>query len=113
MGLGGQHHAPATLPPVKTRYSLYRRLGGPQGRSGLVRKISPPTGIRSPDRPARGESLYRLSYPDHAMVKEWLDFGYYGYYGLVRLQPCSVCVICLHALKILATDTLISLVKRN
>jgi hypothetical protein len=23
-----------------------------------------PTGIRSPDRPARNESLYRLSYPD-------------------------------------------------
>ena len=30
-----------TLPPGKTRYPLYRRLGGPQGRSGQVRKISP------------------------------------------------------------------------
>ena len=30
------------LPPGKTRYPLYRRLGGPQGRSGQVRKISPP-----------------------------------------------------------------------
>jgi hypothetical protein len=30
------------LPPGKTRYPLYRRLGGPQGRSGLLRKISPP-----------------------------------------------------------------------
>jgi hypothetical protein len=28
-------------PPATTRYSLYRRLGGPQGRSGRVRKISP------------------------------------------------------------------------
>ena len=36
---------------------------GPQGRSGRVRKISPHTGIRSPDRPSRSESLYRLSYP--------------------------------------------------
>ena len=27
--------------PGKTRYPLYRRLGGPQGRSGQVRKISP------------------------------------------------------------------------
>jgi hypothetical protein len=44
------------------RYPLYRRLGGPQGRSGRVRKISPPTGIRSPDRPVRSQSLYRLSY---------------------------------------------------
>jgi hypothetical protein len=40
-GVGGQHHAPAALPPGKTRYSLYRRLGEPQGRSGRVRKISP------------------------------------------------------------------------
>ena len=53
MWVGGQRHAPAVLPPGKTRYPLYRRLGGPQGRSGQVRKISPPTGIRSPDRPAR------------------------------------------------------------
>ena len=62
MGVGGQRHAPAALPPGKTRYPLYRRLDGPQGRSGRVRKISPPTGIRSPDRPARSESKYRLSY---------------------------------------------------
>ena len=45
-----------------SRYPLYRRLGGPQGRSGQVQKISPPTGIRSPDRPGRSQSLYRLSY---------------------------------------------------
>jgi hypothetical protein len=62
-GVGGQHHAPAALPLGKTRYPLYRRLGGPQDRSGRVRKISPPTGIRSPDRPVRSQSLYRLSYP--------------------------------------------------
>ena len=35
---------------------------GPQDRSGQVREISSPTGIRSPDRPACSESLYRLSY---------------------------------------------------
>ena len=40
--MGGQPHASAALPPGKTRYPLYRRLGGPQGRSGRVRKISPP-----------------------------------------------------------------------
>ena len=45
MGVGGQHHAPAALPPGKTRYPLYRRLGGPQGRSGRVRKISSPPGF--------------------------------------------------------------------
>ena len=45
MGVGGQHHASAALTPGKTHYPLYRRLGGPQGRSGRVRKISPPTGF--------------------------------------------------------------------
>jgi len=45
-----------TLPPGKTRYPLYRRLDGPQGRS-IWDSI--------PDRPARSQSLYRLSYPAH------------------------------------------------
>ena len=45
MGMGNQRHAPAALPPGKTRYPLYRRLSGPQGRSGRVRKISPPPGF--------------------------------------------------------------------
>ena len=36
-------------------------------RAGLDRcgKSRPPTGIRSPDRPARSQSLYRLSYTAH------------------------------------------------
>jgi hypothetical protein len=42
MGVGVQRHAPAALPPGKTQYPLYRRLGGPQERSGRVLKISPP-----------------------------------------------------------------------
>jgi hypothetical protein len=43
MGVGGQRHAQAVLPPGKgTRYPLYRRLGGPQALSGQVLKISPP-----------------------------------------------------------------------
>ena len=40
-GEGSASRPGSTLPPGKTRYPLYRRLGGPQGRSGLVRKISP------------------------------------------------------------------------
>jgi hypothetical protein len=57
--VSGQRHAPATLPSGKeARYPLYRRLGGPQGRSTRVRNISPPTKGRSPDRAARSESLH-------------------------------------------------------
>jgi hypothetical protein len=40
-GVGGQRHGPAALPPGKTRYQLYGRLGGPQGRSGRVRTVKP------------------------------------------------------------------------
>jgi hypothetical protein len=51
-------------PGKETLYPLYRRLGGPQGRSKRVRKMfPPPSGIRSPNHPARSESLYQLSYP--------------------------------------------------
>jgi hypothetical protein len=49
-------------PGEETQYTLYRRLGGPQGRSGRVWKISSPTGCRSADRPARSESQYQLLY---------------------------------------------------
>ena len=45
MWVGGQRHVPAALPPGKTRYPLYRRLGGSQGRSGRMRKILPPPGF--------------------------------------------------------------------
>jgi hypothetical protein len=58
MGVGGQHQAPAALTPGKTGYSLYMRLGETPG-AGLDGR-----GIRSPDHPARSESLYRLSYPE-------------------------------------------------
>jgi hypothetical protein len=36
---------PGHFTPGKTRYPFYSRLGGPQGRSGRVRKISPATGF--------------------------------------------------------------------
>ena len=53
--VGGKRYAPAALPPGMTRYA-----------SGMVRTGAEnfaPTGIRSQDRPARSESLYRFSYP--------------------------------------------------
>jgi hypothetical protein len=45
MGVGGQLHAPAALPPRMIRYPLYRRLGRPQGRCGRDLNISPPSGF--------------------------------------------------------------------
>jgi len=56
-----------TLPPGKTRYPLYRRLGGLQGRSGWAEK-SRPHRYSIPDRPARSQLLYWLSYPAHNYI---------------------------------------------
>jgi hypothetical protein len=36
---------PGRFTPGKTRYPLYRRLGGPEGWSGRVRKTLPPPGF--------------------------------------------------------------------
>jgi len=54
MGVGGQRHAPAALPPGKTRYPLYRRMVGSQGRSGRMRNIWPPhrDSVPGPSSPA-------------------------------------------------------------
>jgi len=53
-----------TLPPEKTRYPSYRRLGGPQGRSGRAENLVS-TGIRSRIVQPVAQSLYRLSYRTH------------------------------------------------
>jgi len=66
MRMVGQRHVPATLPPPpgqETLYPLYKRLGGVQGRSERVRKISPPPGF-DPRTVNPVVSLYRLRYLD-------------------------------------------------
>ena len=50
----------AALPPEREPVHIVQEAGW---ATVAVRIISPPTGIRSPDRPARSESLYRLSDP--------------------------------------------------
>ena len=44
-GSGWSTPRPGRFTPLKEPVSLYRRLGGPQSRSGQVRKISPPPGF--------------------------------------------------------------------
>ena len=44
-GEGSLSRLNRSLPPGKTRYPLYMRLGGPQGWSGQVQKISSPLGF--------------------------------------------------------------------
>jgi hypothetical protein len=62
----------------RPRYPLDRRLGGPQNRYGErgEEKILDPTGtqLRPLHRPARSQSLYRLSYPGSSK-----EFSIYEY----------------------------------
>ena len=57
-----RRHVPVSLLPGMEQKPLYRRLGGHQGQSRRVRKISPSTVIRSQKYLARSELLYRLNY---------------------------------------------------
>jgi hypothetical protein len=65
-GGGGSASRPGrSLPPVRPGTHCTGDWVGP--RAGLDRsgKSRPSTRIRSPDRPARSQSLYRLRYPAH------------------------------------------------
>ena len=67
-GVRGQRHAPAA-PYSQERPGTHCTGGWVGLRTGLDRcGKSRPTGIRSPDRPARRQSLYRLRYPAHQYV---------------------------------------------
>jgi len=69
----GQRPRPGrSLSPGKSRYQLYRRLGGAQGRSGQVRKISPPPGFDS-----RTVQPVACRYPTHRGME-------------VRFRKCNI-----------------------
>ena len=90
-----------TLPPGKTQCPFYRRMGGPQGRSGRAENLPPPHWDSIPDRPARSQSLYRLSYRAHILLRYLLQitatsnvFSYFycllWYVSLSHLKRSSV-----------------------
>ena len=53
------------LPPGKDPIPIVQEAGWAPGPVWTGAENLAPTGIRSPDRPARSQSLYRLSYPAH------------------------------------------------
>ena len=62
MGMGGQHHAPAALHPGKRPDADCIGAWAGPGPVWTGTENLHPSGIRSPDRPFRSESLYRLRY---------------------------------------------------
>jgi hypothetical protein len=63
MGVCGQRHPPAALPPGKKTGSIVQEAGWAPGPVWTCAEYLAPSGIRSPDPPARSESLYRVCYP--------------------------------------------------
>jgi len=63
MEVGGQRHASAALSSGKIRCPLYRRMDGWAPGPIWTEENLAPTAIRSPDRPVRRDTLYRLRYP--------------------------------------------------
>jgi hypothetical protein len=59
--VGGQHHAPAALPRERPGTHCTGGWVGPRAVWMCAKNLAP-TGIRFPDRSARSQSLYRLSY---------------------------------------------------
>ena len=69
MGVGGQRHAPTALPQEKDPVLIVLGTGWAPGSVWAGAENLATTGIRSPDRPARSESLYRLSYPGLHVIR--------------------------------------------
>ena len=62
----GLHHAPAALYLRKTPVSIVQEAGWAPGPVWTGAENLAATGIRSPDRSARSQSLYSLRYLRHA-----------------------------------------------
>jgi len=73
------------LPPGKTRYPFYRKLGGPQGWSGRAENLVH-TGIRSRTVQPVVQSLYRLSYRVHKMHGTNVKIKREDNYGIKNLD---------------------------
>jgi hypothetical protein len=86
MGVGGQRHAPAALPPGMTRYPLYRRLGGPQGRSGRAENVAS-TGFDPRTVQPLASRYTDWAIPDHYInnhktkIDLWTSFVYFNCEG--------------------------------
>jgi len=64
----GQRHVPTALYPGKDPVATVQEAGWAPGPVRTGAENLAPTGIRSPDRPTRSQSLYRLHYPDRSTL---------------------------------------------
>ena len=64
-GEGSASRSGRSLPPGKDQVPIVQKVGWDPGSVWIGAENLASTGIRSPDRPARSQSLHRLSYPTH------------------------------------------------
>jgi len=88
MGMRGQRHAPAA-PYPQERPGTHCTGGWVGLRAGMEWcGKSRPTGIRSPDRPARRQSLYRIRYPAH-QTQLFIEKNYFVIqYATLMITKC-------------------------
>ena len=92
MGVGGQRHAPAALPPGNTRYPLYTGWVAPgpvwTGAENLAL-----TGIRSPDRPARSDQfLYTFFQGTYTISNVTSGYNFLLTVSNAQISVCSTTV---------------------
>jgi hypothetical protein len=73
--------------PKKDPVPIVQEGGWAPGPVWMCAENLAPTGVRSPDRPAHSQSLYRLSYPAHNIYTVQLIF-----YGTVTPTELNVSV---------------------
>ena len=74
MGVSGQRHVPAAFTPGKDPVMIVQEAGWAPGPVWIGAENLALTGIRSPNLPARSESLYRMSYPGPILCKTYVKF---------------------------------------
>jgi hypothetical protein len=102
-GVVSQRHAPGALPPEMSRYPVYRRLGGPQGRSEQVQKISP-----TPEFDPRTIQAVATCYTNYA-----IKCGVLTSFSCITNHDCNhtVCIVTNFVLTFPLCDSVLVLLK--
>ena len=90
---GGQRQSAVALPPPSERDAgtIYRRLGGPPGPVWKGAENLAPTGIRSPDGPARSELLlYKHQHLNIDNRKRIISFNCFSAAALISVPESQL-----------------------
>jgi hypothetical protein len=75
-GEGSASRPGRSLLPGKDPVPIVQEAGWAPGPVWTGAENLAPTGIRSPDRPPRSRSLYRLCYPAHTLTERRADISW-------------------------------------